>query len=181
MAAHQAPLSLRFSRQEHWSGLPCPSPMHACRLSHFSRVQLWQRPYRQQPTRLLCPWDSLGKNSGVGCLVLQSWLSHTPQLPRANPVSLFTLLLAFLQLHSNHHEERQPPLDCSFGSPHSHLGARYFHFTVFPHGHKFSGIWETSHDYFFFFFWSHSVGRLIPDQVNLLFDKSLQVLISIDK
>ena len=26
-AAHQAPPSLRFSRQEHWSGLPFPSPM----------------------------------------------------------------------------------------------------------------------------------------------------------
>ena len=23
---HQAPLSMGFSRQEHWSGLPCPSP-----------------------------------------------------------------------------------------------------------------------------------------------------------
>ena len=28
MAAHQAPLSLGFSRQEHWSGLPFPSPVH---------------------------------------------------------------------------------------------------------------------------------------------------------
>ena len=28
MAAHQAPLSLGFSRQEYWSGLPSPSPMH---------------------------------------------------------------------------------------------------------------------------------------------------------
>ena len=28
MGAHQAPLSLGFSRQEHWSGLPFPSPMH---------------------------------------------------------------------------------------------------------------------------------------------------------
>ena len=28
MAAHQAPPSLGFSRQEHWSGLPFPSPMH---------------------------------------------------------------------------------------------------------------------------------------------------------
>ena len=28
MAAHQAPLSLGFSRQEDWSGLPFPSPMH---------------------------------------------------------------------------------------------------------------------------------------------------------
>ena len=25
-AAHQAPLSTGFSRQEYWSGLPCPSP-----------------------------------------------------------------------------------------------------------------------------------------------------------
>ena len=28
MATHQAPPSLGFSRQEHWSGLPFPSPMH---------------------------------------------------------------------------------------------------------------------------------------------------------
>ena len=28
IAAHQAPVSLGFSRQEHWSGLPLPSPMH---------------------------------------------------------------------------------------------------------------------------------------------------------
>ena len=27
-AAHQAPPSLGFSRQEHWSVLPFPSPMH---------------------------------------------------------------------------------------------------------------------------------------------------------
>ena len=24
-------------------------------------------PHRLQPTRLLCPWDSPGKNTGVGC------------------------------------------------------------------------------------------------------------------
>ena len=28
MAAYQAPPSLGFSRQEHWNGLPFPSPMH---------------------------------------------------------------------------------------------------------------------------------------------------------
>ena len=27
-AAHQAPRSMGFPRQEHWSGLPFPSPMH---------------------------------------------------------------------------------------------------------------------------------------------------------
>ena len=26
--AHQAPLSMEFSMQEYWSGLPCPSPPH---------------------------------------------------------------------------------------------------------------------------------------------------------
>ena len=31
-AIHQAPLSLGFSRQEYWSGLPFPSPMHATSL-----------------------------------------------------------------------------------------------------------------------------------------------------
>ena len=25
------------------------------------------QPHRQQPTRLRCPWDSPGKNTGVGC------------------------------------------------------------------------------------------------------------------
>ena len=28
IAAYQAPPSMGFSRQEHWSGLPLPSPMH---------------------------------------------------------------------------------------------------------------------------------------------------------
>ena len=40
MAAHQAPPSLGFSRQEYWSGLTFPSPTHACMLSLFSRVRL---------------------------------------------------------------------------------------------------------------------------------------------
>ena len=29
------------------------------------------RPHRRQPTRLPRPWDSLGKNTGVGCHFLQ--------------------------------------------------------------------------------------------------------------
>ena len=36
----QAPPSLGFSRQEYWSGLPFPSPRHACMLSCFSSVRL---------------------------------------------------------------------------------------------------------------------------------------------
>ena len=45
MAAHQAPPSLGFSRQEHWSGLPLPSPMHARMLSRFSCVRLSVTPW----------------------------------------------------------------------------------------------------------------------------------------
>ena len=69
MAAHQAPLSLGFSRQEHWSGLPFPSPMHESEKWKGSRsvVSDSQRPHGLQPTRLLRPWDFPGKSTGVGC------------------------------------------------------------------------------------------------------------------
>ena len=69
MAAHQAPRSLGFSRQEHWSGLPFPSPMHESEKWKWSRsvVSDSLRPHGLQPTRLLCPWDFPGKSTGVGC------------------------------------------------------------------------------------------------------------------
>ena len=40
----------------------------ACVLSHFSRVQLFSTPWTSP--RFLCPWDSPGKNTGVGCHTL---------------------------------------------------------------------------------------------------------------
>ena len=40
----------------------------ACVLSHFSHVQLFSTPWTSP--RLLCPWDSPGKNTGVGCHTL---------------------------------------------------------------------------------------------------------------
>ena len=69
MAAHQAPPSPGFSRQEHWSGLPFPSPMHQSEKWKWSRsvVSDSSRPHRLQPTRLLHPWDFPGKRTGVGC------------------------------------------------------------------------------------------------------------------
>ena len=36
-------------------------------LSRFSLVSKSARPYRRQPTRLPRPWDSPGKDTGVGC------------------------------------------------------------------------------------------------------------------
>ena len=47
MAAHQAPPFLGFSRQEHWSGLPFPSPMHESemKVKLLSCVQLFVTPW----------------------------------------------------------------------------------------------------------------------------------------
>ena len=69
MAAHQAPPSLGFSRQEHWSGLPFPSPMHESEKWKWSLsvVSDPPRPHGLQPSRLLHPWDFPGKSTGVGC------------------------------------------------------------------------------------------------------------------
>ena len=43
-----------------------PGIMLLLLLSRFSRVRLCAT-HRQQPTRLPRPWDSPGKNTGVGC------------------------------------------------------------------------------------------------------------------
>ena len=44
-AAHQAPPSMGFSRQEDWSGVPLPSSIYVvactCVLCHFSHIQLF--------------------------------------------------------------------------------------------------------------------------------------------
>ena len=69
MAAHQAPPSLGFSRQEYWSGLPFPSPMNESEKWKWSHSVMSdsQRPHGLQPTRLLHPWDFPGKSTGVDC------------------------------------------------------------------------------------------------------------------
>ena len=68
-AAHQAPPSLGFSRQEHWSRLPFPSPMHGSEKWKWSCSVVFDssRPHGLQPPRLLHPWDFPGKSTGVGC------------------------------------------------------------------------------------------------------------------
>jgi len=55
------------------------------------------RPYRQQPTRLPCPWDSPGKNTGVGCHFLFQCMTVKSESEVAQ--SCLTL---------------SDPLDCSF-------------------------------------------------------------------
>ena len=75
-----SPPSLGSSRQEYWSGLPFPSPMHESEKSKWSRsvVSDSSRSHGLQPTRLLRTWDFPGKSTGVGCHCLP-W-----ELPRAD-------------------------------------------------------------------------------------------------
>ena len=47
----------------HWvTGCGC------CQVTSVVSDSVW--PHRWQPNRLLCPWDSPGKNTGVGCHIL---------------------------------------------------------------------------------------------------------------
>ena len=57
MAAHQAPPSLGFSRQEHWSGLPFPSSIHESEKWKWSCsvVSNSLRPHESQHARPPCP------------------------------------------------------------------------------------------------------------------------------
>ena len=48
-------------------------------LSRFSPVRLCGIQ-RRQPTRLLCPWDSQGKNTGVGCHALLQGIFPTQKM-----------------------------------------------------------------------------------------------------
>ena len=117
MTAQEAPPSLGFSKQEHWSGLPFPSPMHESEKwkSGRSVTSDSSRPHGLQPTRLLCPWDFPGRSTGVGChcrlpletrkgnwrtvfspfWTLSPWVSvlgqkliHPPLLPSSSPCFL---------------------------------------------------------------------------------------------
>ena len=48
--ARQAPLSMGFSRQEDWSGLPCP-PLKEGMVTHF-RIPAGRIPWTEEPCRL---------------------------------------------------------------------------------------------------------------------------------
>ena len=70
MAPHVSlrPTSLTLSTSPRVATLTTPClRKHVCAFSvMFNSLRL----YGLQPTRLLCPWDSPGKNIGVGCCTL---------------------------------------------------------------------------------------------------------------
>ena len=53
-------------------------------------------PFRIQPTRLLCPWDSPGKNTGVGCHALLQGIYPTQG---SNPGLLHCSRILYRQSH----------------------------------------------------------------------------------
>ena len=63
--AHTATGRDRMKGQNRWLN----SQFHCC-CQVASVVSDSVRPHRRQPTRLPRPWDSPGKNTGVGCLFL---------------------------------------------------------------------------------------------------------------
>ena len=64
--AYQAPLSMGFSRQQYWSGLPFPSPGDLPHPGIKPWVQKisWRR--KRQPTPVFLPGKSHGRRSLVG-------------------------------------------------------------------------------------------------------------------
>ena len=92
-AALKAPLSLGFSRQEYWSGVAI-SFSNAC--MHGKSLQSCPTlcyPMDCRPPRLLCPQDSPGKNTGVGCHALLQGICPTqgsnPGLPHCRRILYF--------------------------------------------------------------------------------------------
>ena len=64
-AAHQAPPSMGFSRQEYWSVMPLPSPILQYKIKTISIGQCRRRQWH--PTPVLLPGKSHGWRSLVGC------------------------------------------------------------------------------------------------------------------
>ena len=66
-AAHQAPLSMGFSRQKYWSGLPLPSPKYCCTIpifvlplkSSLTEMTLQGRGQQTGPKSLCCSYSTL--------------------------------------------------------------------------------------------------------------------------
>ena len=87
------------------------------------------RPHRRQPTRLPCPWDSPGKNTGVGCHFLLQWV-------KVKSESEVTQSCPTLS----------DPMDCSFpgSSIHEIFQARVVYFKFFQIKGEVSGLKQNA-------------------------------------
>ena len=71
-AAHQAPLSLGFSRQEHWSGLPSPSPM----AKRKSVIIKWEHSTKRNTQPAVMKHNGVGIREGNGTPLQYSCLEN---------------------------------------------------------------------------------------------------------
>ena len=122
-------------------------PLLLLLLSHFSRVWLCG-PHRRQPTRLPHPWDSPGKNTGVGCHCL---LQNVPLVSliflRRSPV--FPIIL-FSSI-SLHWSLKKAFLSLCAVLWNSAFNWVYLSFSPLPFASLFSVICKTSSDNHFAF------------------------------
>ena len=115
MAAQQAPPSVGFSRQEHWSGLLFPSPIQESEKWKWSRsvVSNSVRPHGLQLARLFHPWNFQDKSTGVGsvqfslvtqsCPTVTPWIAaHQASLSITNSQSLLKLTFIESVMPSSH-------------------------------------------------------------------------------
>ena len=89
--AYQAPLSMEFSRQEYWSGLPCPSSGDLLNPGSKPRSPaLWAEALPSEPPvyigKCLCTWSFSPKSSNFSrtdLLEVDYWIKgYEPPLPK---------------------------------------------------------------------------------------------------
>ena len=101
----------------HIKALPPHGLSSECALSHSAMSSsLW--PHGLWPARLLCPWDSPGKNTGVGCHFLFQGIFST----QGSSLCLWHLL---------HWQAGSLPL-CHLGTPHTTLDLSQKVFCLLP-------------------------------------------------
>ena len=107
IAAYQAPLSMGFSRQEYWSGLPLPSPNSILTPPYFSPFLEKGIPKPVQ--------EILASNRGCSSLGEHDhWMDHKSHIPGQQDLhSLFS----FPCLYSNDLEVASPERQWGFTKP----------------------------------------------------------------
>ena len=87
------------------------------------------QPHRRQPTRLLRPWDSPGKNGGVGC----RFLLQCMKVKNENEATQSCLTLS-------------DPIDCSLpgSSAHGIFQARVVEWAAIAFSRLSSRIWDKT-------------------------------------
>ena len=92
-------------------------------LDHHTVVSNSLQPHGLQPTRLLCPWDSPGNSTGVGCHALLQGIFPT-QGSNPSLLHLPALTGRFFTTRFLYPEISHPPLKLFFSS----ISFRFIHF-----------------------------------------------------